>query len=644
MVTAPKTGANESGSLGARPCLLAAFAGFCGFFAFIQVYCLSLGTFGITLSRPLSVAGLIAAVACAGLFATRFFARRSAERSGPPVSAGLGKYSKTFWWLAGAAVIVWFLWVWYQLWMLASLRPPYDWDGLYYHLPAIQEWARAGRVSWIGNMPDVPYVNFPMGVELSSFFVFQLTGMSRLVNACNLWYWPLAFLSLAVIAGRLGARGAWPWVAGALIVGAPVFVSQSVSCYIDPGFAAAVMASIAASLVFVYDRGRSGWWTAVLLGAAVGLALGSKGTGLPFAAALVVVSAAALLRARGLERWRSGLARVGLVIVVAWAVGGYWYTRNAVVTGNPIHPIQLKIGEKVLIEGYDHVEFSRANLPEWLEKYPPALRVLVSWLQLDAPIHGFDPTGGMGYVWLAGCIPALVLMWVRYPKNKTAPPAEEFVFLSLLVLMLFVLQPAKWWARFTVWLHALGLPCLAFVAYHASVGWKRNRWHLLTIVLALGVIAVAAWESRITLRLEWDTGRTSQTRGSGARFLSSEEFVFGGLSETPDIDEFFGATRIARGRWGRYSTMLGGVLSLPLNERDIVLLPETLDEGTFSRLRSEGVEWIVWDTAGAGDVPEIIRRHAGDERVFNPEPELDLHFFRLRISQGGSAGSRSKRD
>ena len=27
---------------------------------------------------------------------------------------------------------------------LAWARPPYDWDGLYYHVPAIHEWVRFG--------------------------------------------------------------------------------------------------------------------------------------------------------------------------------------------------------------------------------------------------------------------------------------------------------------------------------------------------------------------------------------------------------------------------------------------------------------------------------------------------------------------
>jgi hypothetical protein len=549
-----------------RPGALAVFAGVSCFFALIQIGILFFSLMHLAFSRSLAVVVLAVSLVLSTLFATRFF-----EPTGPGPTGAAS--SSTDWaarltnaaaWVAGLGAVLWAAWVWVELWILAWLRPPYDWDGLFYHIPAIHEWVVAGRVSWVGHMPKIPFVNFPMGVELTAFFTRHLLGTSRLVNACNLPYWVLAFLSLVVIATRLGARGVWRWVAGALIVGSPVFVSQSASCYIDPGFVSTVMASLAASMVFVFDETRSRWWSAALLGITAGLCLGSKGTGLPFTVVFLSAATVGAVWIHVTERRKFALPRLGIVVLVLFLVGGYWYTRNAVVAGNPTYPMALQVGEKTIIEGADHVELLAGNVPPWLERYPGALRMFVSWLQPDAPISGFDPTGGMGYIWIAGAVPSILFLWLLAARRRFPGPVREFAFLTVLILCLLVVQPARWWARFTVWLHALGLPSIALAAYYAADRWRTSRWHAVTLILAVSMIGVAVWESNRTLDLEWEVGRTSEVAGVDARFETSLEHVFPGMADTPGFEEFFAANKIARSPWGHHGTLLGGILAMPL--------------------------------------------------------------------------------
>jgi hypothetical protein len=613
-----------------RPGVLSVFAGVSCYLALVQVLTIAASVTRLQFSQGLAVA--IAALSLPGavVFATRFFepeGNPGEENKTPP--GLIARFVRILTGLSGAAVIVWGAWVWVELWMLAWLRPPYDWDGLYYHLPAIHEWATAGRVCFVGFMPNVPFVNFPMAVELNTYFAHYLLGTSRLVNACNLWYWPLAFLALVVIAKRLGARGVWPWVAGALIAGVPVFVGQSVSCYVDPGFAAAVMGAIAASLVFVFDGGRSRGWNAVLLGLLIGLALGAKGTGLPFAVVILVGVMAGVARVHGFGQWKPWLLRVMLVIPAILAVGGYWYIRNAAQTGNPIFPIQLKIGEKVVFEGWDHNLFNDANLPVWLEKHPGPLRMFVSWTQPDAPIHGSSPVGGLGYIWLAGCVPAFLLMWLQMLRRKGDPRNGEFVLLTILVLGLLAVQPASWWSRFTVWLLALGLPCLAVVMTRAVYGWRRNPWHLVSILFVAGIFTVAVWETGRTLQLEWADGRTSETAGVGARFSRTVDYLFPEMADTDGFREFLAADAVARGPWDGYATLLGGVLGMPLGERTVVVLPFEPAESDIEDLHSRGIEWVLWDVINAGDVPPVLTANTTTRYVHNPDP--GLHFVLLRI-------------
>ena len=39
-----------------------------------------------------------------------------------------------------AVALVWFVMTWLALAWLTWLRPVFDWDGLYYHVPAIHGW------------------------------------------------------------------------------------------------------------------------------------------------------------------------------------------------------------------------------------------------------------------------------------------------------------------------------------------------------------------------------------------------------------------------------------------------------------------------------------------------------------------------
>jgi hypothetical protein len=410
-----------------------------------------------------------------------------------------------------------------------------------------------------------------------------------------------------------------------------VFVSQSVSCYIDPGFAAAVMASIAAAALFAGEAGNgpSRRLSPVLLGMAVGLMLGSKGTGVPFAIVVVGVSTAWVAWGTGVKRWRGWAPRAGVVVLVALVVGGYWYGRNAAVTGNPVYPIQVRFGDKVIKQGYDHVQFNEANLPPWLEKHPAPLRMFVSWLQTDAPISGYAPVGGMGYVWVAAALPALLYLWVLAVRRRYPGPVREFAFVTVLALCLLAVQPSPWWSRFTIWLHALGLPAIAVVAWHAGSSWQRSRWHAVTLVLVSGSVALTIWESGRTLDLEWANGRTTESAGIRAHFKSSLDYILPGMAEAPGFEPFFAADAIARGPWERYGTLLGGILALPLDEREIAVLPMHPSPADVSKLRAAGVQWVIWDAVAAGDPPEALSAAAAEHHAFNPAPDVNFHILKL---------------
>lgn len=604
------------------------FAGVTVFLALLQVLTLWSGALGLTLGRGAAAAFTAISLVAAALFGRSFRAEaadvRRPGRAGGPSGVLLP--------LTTAVALGWTALVWIRLWLLAARRAPYDWDGLYYHLPALHEWAVAGRVAWLASPPDVPFVNYPLGVEATTFLLHRLHGAESLLNAGNLWYWPLAVLAVVVIAGRLGASPAWAWLAGALVPGSPVLVAQSLTCYTDPAFAATVLASLAATMLVLFPAGgaRAGTWA--LWGAALGLMAGAKGSGVPFALVDVVLVVAVLAwRERGAiaRRWPQLLLAAG----AALATGGYWYLRNALLTGNPVHPIRVAIGHKVIFPGYDHVQFSEANLPAWLAAYPAWLRLPVSWLQLDAPIHGYAPTGGLGYLWLVACVPAIVVLTVLAARRRRDRFAAEFLFLAGLVALLLAAQTSSWWARFTVWLIGLGLPALVILLQRAQASARAGLMRLLVVIVAMGCVGLAGWETNRTLALEQQEGRLPAAGGARAAYRTSLQYIFPDLDGTPGLDRFLAADTIGRTRWGRLGTLMGGVLSQPPGQRRILVLPPHPGQADLAALREAGATWLVWDLEAEPDVPPHVRAWVAEE-IAAPAGTGSAFLF-LRLASSG---------
>jgi hypothetical protein len=585
---------------------------------------------GVPLWRPLSVCIAVASIAGAAWLASRF--NEAGPHDTPPEDRDASPAASAAAWLAVGASLAWTMWQWIRLWRLTWLRPVYDWDGLYYHVPALHGWAMAHRVRWIPGMDDLPFVNgYPMAVEALGFLVHRLGGTSRLVDAGNLFYWPLAAVALTVIASELGARGPWRWVPAGLLGTIPTWVILSGTCYVDPAFAACVIAGLAAALMFARAAEAGATRHALLFGTCGGLMIGAKGQGAAFFA--VMLAAVLIARARGpgdpvpngRGRGARLLAHAALALVAAFAVGGYWSLRDLLMTGNPIFPIQLSIGAKVLVPGYDTVALLQGNMPAWLRAWPAAVRVPVAWLELDAPIRGFAATGGLGLVWLIAALPAVAIAWLLVMRGVAT--RRPLVMSTLLVVVLLAIQPAPWWARMTLWLHALGLPCIGFVFHEASRARSRPAAFLVPVAL-IALLAVGARESRDALDAEWASGRLAAPSPDGALYRTSAEAVFPGLES--QCAAFMDSPRIARGPWSRFGTLLGGVLAQPLEMRDIVTIGAQVDSLTIDRLRKNRIEWVVWDEVRSGPLPAALREITLESCAYRPN--ADQRFLMARIA------------
>lgn len=195
-----------------------------------------------------------------------------------------------------------------------------DWDSIAYHLAVPKMWLQAGQIEFISF---IHHSNFPFVVD--NLFVWGLVWGGQAGAKAFSWMF-LVFGALALFGlarGRFGVTAGL--IAALLFVATPVIVWEAGTAYID--VAHGLFAGLGAW--FLLGPDRAGRW--VLGGCLLGLAVGSKYTGLQTLAAVAVFLPFVSL---GADRIRL----TALPILLSLVIGGGWYVRNAVNTGNPVYP------------------------------------------------------------------------------------------------------------------------------------------------------------------------------------------------------------------------------------------------------------------------------------------------------------------
>jgi hypothetical protein len=267
-------------------------------------------------------------------------------------------------------------------------------------------------------------------------------------------------------------------------------------------------------------------------GAAMGLALGDKAPGTAFnvllGAVLVITTVVCFRRRRA--QWKRLAASLSAIGLIALSIGGIWYIRNWVYAGNPLNPIEVRIAGHVVFAGDDLSEQIGEvfQTPYHVRSWSMPGRIAYTWAQsgsIEWPIdgahehdergymlpiaedtdpkwpraiRGYDPrAGGLGFLWLCGCVPALIFLTYFVVRDvRSAAPGRQrlknarvlalYLLFLVPILALFKMVPMPWWARYTLWLYAPGLPALAFALTMA----ERYRKRAVAIAIQVGFAAL----------------------------------------------------------------------------------------------------------------------------------------------------------
>jgi hypothetical protein len=263
---------------------------------------------------------------------------------------------ESFWWLLAIATIA------LLPSLLAPLKVPLAWDELMYHLPYARFWAEHGALT-VNEWLRYPLSAYNMNLLYGASMLFGSDVFPHLLHALTGAL--TAVLTFAV------ARRFFDWRVGLIAV---VMVLRATrwgwsNAYVD--LALMLFWSCAfAALALRHEHGdpRFSYLAAFFAGIAVGI----KYQALFYLPAFVVL---ALI----VEQRSAVIARAVLVFT---AIGGYWYLRNALVSGDPLHPIGGPLfgfwlwNVSDLVGQYGDLDRVR-SWPKWF--FLPALGATLLW-------------------------------------------------------------------------------------------------------------------------------------------------------------------------------------------------------------------------------------------------------------------------
>ena len=220
----------------------------------------------------------------------------------------------------------------FLLTFLLTLAPPNatEWDSLMYHLAAPAQYLRHGKIV---ELPYDHHTYFPFTMEMLFLWGMAIKGPVL----AKLFHWlmlPLSCGALIAIGKRHFSRRVGLFAA-ALFASIPLVQAEASTAYIDLGLTAF---TLLAYLCFLNWKTTSEKSWLLWCGAFCGFCLGTKYLGVLTFGWLGLWVLGTMLKNRALQ-----IKPLATFAALALLLGGGWYVRNFVQTGNPVYPFAYGI-------------------------------------------------------------------------------------------------------------------------------------------------------------------------------------------------------------------------------------------------------------------------------------------------------------
>ena len=386
----------------------------------------------------------------------------------------------------------------------AMTRPPSGWDAQVYHLPLAATWLQRGSLAYLEESWKF---QMPSNGELILLFSFY-TGSDRVTSFATLPFGILAVLTIYRIAFRLSESGEHATLAAIGFAVMPVVLYNMFEANLSDMFAATfflVSVYLLALLITEPLHDHTALITVVAIsGIAFGLSLGARYTYVPLMPFMLALSIGTVLVRRheagaDTHTWRNILHSSGTFLVFTAIPSGFWYVRNLMRSGNPLHPLHFTLDSRGLHVVTDRLRERGDAFGAPIAYDPTCIGpdtsrfiewLLSPWIDCWSADDHFSINWGLGPVF-ATMIPTIALMATLYTVQKSMRERSFTPALYWVMTMLVFLS--YWWViLFKVLRFMIPVLALLFVCMAIGIGLLSARGKRLSYYLLLGALMVQA--------------------------------------------------------------------------------------------------------------------------------------------------------
>jgi len=374
--------------------------------------------------------------------------------------------------------------------------PPFLRDDIAYHLTIMGNIVQSGALRYFPS-PSEWIRDYPVNSELIQGWNYFFIGYDKLVDLAFLPTILVGGLALYGICRRFGFSRRAAVVGWAVFSFTPLVFLMQMGSYNDAWLASVFICGVYFVLRRDPESGRNGdVANAVLAGICSGVIVGTKFAGILTGAAIGVLLVFFLLRppvpsgkAEKPPAYRR-ITGVGIPVLIFCLLtlfyGAYPMVRNWISEGNPLAPVEVRVGDWIVWPGRPADEFPSIGSEEVLQNEKNGWdRVYTIWFERYRLIYDWNNSGS-GPIWAFIGFPGAVL-WIWVSLRKRHGPA---ILISILSLMILILTPAQWRPRYVLSLLLLcGLG--GALLYESLRSWPR-RLLVGGMVLAAGFVVIAS--------------------------------------------------------------------------------------------------------------------------------------------------------
>jgi hypothetical protein len=362
-------------------------------------------------------------------------------------------------------------------------------DGLLYHGPALANILQKGSLfGWAEPNEYIYYSDLSM---IQAAIQARLTFIPWFDDASQVPYFAILALSMLSLVRLFGELSRLHFLAVFLVMSAPVIWLQPRMLYVDVAYAASVVAFTVLIISLCKEPTRS-WWGTVALGVSLASVMATKPTGLLSSALLATVFVFFVVIRTFSSRsgFTPSVIKHTLAVPVLGLLGIVFYLRNLLQFGNPIYPVQLRVGgvEFPGIVSFD-VFVENSDLPQPLNRVLSFVSTLLEGAFFGPSKMDYDPrAGGFGYaVWIVVVVAiAVVLPWGKaHNLNSKSQLLSSSSVLVGISMLLVVFQPRPDDTRYVI------APFVLLVL--AGLIWSHNwtgRYRTWSAAAMVGLLAI----------------------------------------------------------------------------------------------------------------------------------------------------------